>query len=37
MEPYIVNLVDTPGFDDTFKNDFEILEGIAEFLREVDE
>lgn len=31
--PYRVHLVDTPGFDDSFKNDAEILEGIAQFLQ----
>jgi hypothetical protein len=35
MPPYHVHLVDTPGFDDSFKNDAEILDGIAEFLRQV--
>jgi hypothetical protein len=36
MDSYLVHLVDTPGFDDSFKNDAEILEGIAEFLRDVN-
>jgi hypothetical protein len=30
-----VVLVDTPGFDDTFKSDREILELISEWLKEV--
>jgi hypothetical protein len=35
MPPYKVHLVDTPGFDDSTKNDAEILEGIAAFLAKV--
>lgn len=37
MPPYRVHLVDTPGFDDSFKNDAEILVGIAQFLETVYE
>ena len=29
-----VSLIDTPGFDDTFRTDMEILRGIAEWLEE---
>ena len=35
MPPYLVHLVDTPGFDDSSKNDAEILSGIAHFLATV--
>ena len=35
MEPYVVHMVDTPGFDDPFATDAEILQGIAKFLRQV--
>jgi hypothetical protein len=30
-------LVDTPGFDDTFKSDIQILEQIADWLRDTFE
>jgi hypothetical protein len=35
MEPYIVHIVDTSRFDNPFATDAEILQGIAEFLRQV--
>ena len=34
LQDYRIVLVDTPGFDDTYKTDFAILEKIANWLKD---
>lgn len=37
IDEYIVELIDTPGFDDTYRDDAEILSIIGEYLRDIGE
>ena len=34
LKDYRIVLIDTPGFDDTYKTDFAILEKIANWLKD---
>ena len=34
LKEYRIVLIDTPGFDDTYKTDFAILEKIANWLKD---
>ena len=34
LQEYRIVLIDTPGFDDTYKTDFAILEKIANWLKD---
>jgi len=34
LQDYRIVLIDTPGFDDTYKSDFAILEKIANWLKD---
>lgn len=37
VDEYMVELIDTPGFDDTYRDDAEILSIIGEYLRDIGE